>query len=169
MCSYTPSFWFVLFLFCFVPLSCFIIFMSCLWVRELTLLFSHLQRQRSTKKVLHNSYHTLLSGLRPYSSPYLGDRYATETYISYSIVRVTVIQHYLNCLEEPHTYLTFQWAAAKSAAGVWLFVFSAFLCFRLSCVFVMILILHIYTGALKDESDMRNDLLFMVDHLEFWG
>ncbi|XP_042632957.1 potassium voltage-gated channel subfamily KQT member 4-like [Cyprinus carpio] len=39
--------------------------------RELTLLFSHLQRQRSTKKVLHNSYHTLLSGLRPYSSPYL--------------------------------------------------------------------------------------------------
>ncbi|XP_070840699.1 potassium voltage-gated channel subfamily KQT member 4 [Chaetodon trifascialis] len=39
--------------------------------RELTLLFSHLQRQRSTKKVLHNSYHTLLSGLWPYSSPYL--------------------------------------------------------------------------------------------------
>ncbi|XP_048057575.1 potassium voltage-gated channel subfamily KQT member 4 [Megalobrama amblycephala] len=39
--------------------------------RELTLLFSHLQRQRSAKKVLHNSYHTLLSGLRPYSSPYL--------------------------------------------------------------------------------------------------
>ncbi|XP_035762457.1 potassium voltage-gated channel subfamily KQT member 4 isoform X3 [Neolamprologus brichardi] len=45
--------------------------------RELTLLFSHLQRQRNTKKVLHNSYHTLLSGLRPYSSPYLsGDRKA---------------------------------------------------------------------------------------------
>uniref|UniRef100_UPI003AAC116C potassium voltage-gated channel subfamily KQT member 4-like isoform X1 n=1 Tax=Centroberyx gerrardi TaxID=166262 RepID=UPI003AAC116C len=45
--------------------------------RELTLLFSHLQRQRSAKKVLHNSYHTLLSGLRPYSSPYLsGDRKA---------------------------------------------------------------------------------------------
>ncbi|XP_068431548.1 potassium voltage-gated channel subfamily KQT member 4 isoform X2 [Clinocottus analis] len=39
--------------------------------RELTLLFSHLQRQRNTKKVLHNSYHTLLSGLRPYSLPYL--------------------------------------------------------------------------------------------------
>ncbi|KAJ8334557.1 hypothetical protein SKAU_G00401960 [Synaphobranchus kaupii] len=39
--------------------------------RELTLLFSHLQRQRSTKKVLHNSYQTLLSGLKPYSSPYL--------------------------------------------------------------------------------------------------
>ncbi|TNM92825.1 potassium voltage-gated channel subfamily KQT member 4 isoform X1 [Takifugu rubripes] len=39
--------------------------------RELTLLFSHLQRQRNTKKVLHNSYHTLLSGLWPYSSPYL--------------------------------------------------------------------------------------------------
>ncbi|KAM3596463.1 uncharacterized protein V6R79_014907 [Siganus canaliculatus] len=39
--------------------------------RELTLLFSHLQRQRHTKKVLPNSYHTLLSGLRPYSSPYL--------------------------------------------------------------------------------------------------
>ncbi|KAL2080300.1 hypothetical protein ACEWY4_024093 [Coilia grayii] len=39
--------------------------------RELTLLFSHLQRQRSHKKVLANSYHTLLSGLRPYSSPYL--------------------------------------------------------------------------------------------------
>ncbi|XP_041663907.1 potassium voltage-gated channel subfamily KQT member 4 isoform X2 [Cheilinus undulatus] len=39
--------------------------------RELTLLFSHLQRQRNNKKVLHNSYHTLLSGLRPYSSPYL--------------------------------------------------------------------------------------------------
>ncbi|CAF90439.1 unnamed protein product, partial [Tetraodon nigroviridis] len=38
--------------------------------RELTLLFSHLQR-RNTKKVLHNSYHTLLSGLWPYSSPYL--------------------------------------------------------------------------------------------------
>ncbi|XP_057211400.1 potassium voltage-gated channel subfamily KQT member 4 isoform X3 [Triplophysa rosa] len=43
--------------------------------RELTLLFSHLQRPRSAKKVLQNSYHTLLSGLRPYSSPYLsGDR-----------------------------------------------------------------------------------------------
>ncbi|XP_052439218.1 potassium voltage-gated channel subfamily KQT member 4 [Carassius gibelio] len=40
-------------------------------LRELTLLFSHLQRQRSTKKVLPNSYQTLLSGLRPYSSPYL--------------------------------------------------------------------------------------------------
>ncbi|KAL6099824.1 kcnq4 [Pungitius sinensis] len=39
--------------------------------RELTLLFSHLQRQRNTKKVLPNSYHTLLSGLRPYSLPYL--------------------------------------------------------------------------------------------------
>ncbi|XP_043994476.1 potassium voltage-gated channel subfamily KQT member 4 isoform X1 [Gambusia affinis] len=39
--------------------------------RELTLLFSHLQRQRNTKKVLQNSYNTLLSGLRPYSSPYL--------------------------------------------------------------------------------------------------
>ncbi|KAM6899323.1 potassium voltage-gated channel subfamily KQT member 4 isoform 2-T2 [Xenentodon cancila] len=39
--------------------------------RELTLLFSHLQRQRNTKKVLQNSYHTLLSGLRPCSSPYL--------------------------------------------------------------------------------------------------
>ncbi|XP_028317631.1 potassium voltage-gated channel subfamily KQT member 4 isoform X2 [Gouania willdenowi] len=45
--------------------------------RELTLLFSHLQRQRNTKKILQNSYHTLLSGLRPYSTPYLsGDRYA---------------------------------------------------------------------------------------------
>ncbi|KAL4629460.1 potassium voltage-gated channel subfamily KQT member 4 isoform X1 [Arapaima gigas] len=45
--------------------------------RELTLLFSHLQQQRSVKKVHHHSYHTLLSGLRPYSSPYLsGDRYA---------------------------------------------------------------------------------------------
>ncbi|XP_034401152.1 potassium voltage-gated channel subfamily KQT member 4 [Cyclopterus lumpus] len=39
--------------------------------RELTLLFSHLQRQRNTKKVLHNSYNMLLSGLRPYSLPYL--------------------------------------------------------------------------------------------------
>uniref|UniRef100_A0A8C5DH49 Potassium voltage-gated channel subfamily Q member 4 n=1 Tax=Gouania willdenowi TaxID=441366 RepID=A0A8C5DH49_GOUWI len=39
--------------------------------RELTLLFSHLQRQRNTKKILQNSYHTLLSGLRPYSTPYL--------------------------------------------------------------------------------------------------
>ncbi|XP_045565386.1 potassium voltage-gated channel subfamily KQT member 4 isoform X1 [Salmo salar] len=39
--------------------------------RELTLLFSHLQRRRSAKKVLHNSHHTLLSGLRPYSSPYM--------------------------------------------------------------------------------------------------
>ncbi|KAK3511701.1 hypothetical protein QTP70_014532 [Hemibagrus guttatus] len=38
--------------------------------RELTLLFSHLQRQRNTKKFLHN-YHTLLSGLRPYSSLYV--------------------------------------------------------------------------------------------------
>ncbi|KAM8840772.1 potassium voltage-gated channel subfamily KQT member 4 isoform 3-T3 [Spinachia spinachia] len=45
--------------------------------RELTLLFSHLQRQRNTKKVFPNSYHTLLSGLRPYSLPYLsGDRKA---------------------------------------------------------------------------------------------
>ncbi|XP_028317638.1 potassium voltage-gated channel subfamily KQT member 4 isoform X9 [Gouania willdenowi] len=45
--------------------------------RELTLLFSHLQRQRNTKKILQNSYHTLLSGLRPYSTPYLsGDRKA---------------------------------------------------------------------------------------------
>lgn len=62
---------------------CFVLFF-CLFVhvgvRELTLLFSHLQRQRNTKKVLHNSYHTLLSGLRPYSSPYLsGDRYATAS------------------------------------------------------------------------------------------
>ncbi|XP_055733064.1 potassium voltage-gated channel subfamily KQT member 4-like [Salvelinus fontinalis] len=39
--------------------------------RDLTLLFSHLQRRRSVKKVLHKSHHTLLSGLRPYSSPYL--------------------------------------------------------------------------------------------------
>ncbi|XP_074469918.1 potassium voltage-gated channel subfamily KQT member 4 isoform X2 [Sebastes fasciatus] len=39
--------------------------------RELTLLFSHLQRQRNPKKVLQNSYNTLLSGLRPYSPPYL--------------------------------------------------------------------------------------------------
>ncbi|KAM6959343.1 potassium voltage-gated channel subfamily KQT member 4 isoform 2-T2 [Aplochiton taeniatus] len=39
--------------------------------RELTLLFSHLQRRRSAKKVQPNSHHTLLSGLRPYSSPYL--------------------------------------------------------------------------------------------------
>ncbi|KAF4073920.1 hypothetical protein AMELA_G00248800 [Ameiurus melas] len=38
--------------------------------RELTLLFSHLPRQRNTKKFLHN-YHTLLSGLRPYSSLYV--------------------------------------------------------------------------------------------------
>ncbi|KAI9539876.1 Potassium voltage-gated channel sub KQT member 4 [Dissostichus eleginoides] len=48
--------------------------------RELTLLFSHLQRQSKTKKVLQNSYHTLLSGLRPYSPPHLsGDRYAPAT------------------------------------------------------------------------------------------
>ncbi|XP_076864979.1 potassium voltage-gated channel subfamily KQT member 4 isoform X2 [Brachyhypopomus gauderio] len=40
--------------------------------RELMLLFSHLQRQRNTKKVLHN-HHTLLSGLRPYSSLYLSE------------------------------------------------------------------------------------------------
>ncbi|XP_054461343.1 potassium voltage-gated channel subfamily KQT member 4 [Anoplopoma fimbria] len=39
--------------------------------RELTLLFSHLQRQRNTKKVIPNSHQTLLSGLRPYSLPYL--------------------------------------------------------------------------------------------------
>ncbi|XP_075995465.1 potassium voltage-gated channel subfamily KQT member 4 [Genypterus blacodes] len=39
--------------------------------RELTLLFSHLQRQRNTKKVVPNSYQPLLSGLQPYSSPYL--------------------------------------------------------------------------------------------------
>ncbi|KAF5908611.1 potassium voltage-gated channel subfamily KQT member 4 isoform X1, partial [Clarias magur] len=38
--------------------------------RELTLLFSHLQRQRNSKKFLHN-YQTLLSGLRPYSSLYV--------------------------------------------------------------------------------------------------
>ncbi|XP_023687927.1 potassium voltage-gated channel subfamily KQT member 4 isoform X1 [Paramormyrops kingsleyae] len=37
--------------------------------RELTLLFSHLQQQRSTKKGQH--FHTLLSGLRPHSSPFL--------------------------------------------------------------------------------------------------
>lgn len=64
----------------FVHLSfvfCFFYLFVHVGVRELTLLFSHLQRQRNTKKVLHNSYHTLLSGLRPYSSPYLsGDRYA---------------------------------------------------------------------------------------------
>ncbi|XP_069051600.1 LOW QUALITY PROTEIN: potassium voltage-gated channel subfamily KQT member 4 [Lepisosteus oculatus] len=43
--------------------------------RELTVLFSHLQRQRSAKKVLPISHHTLLSGLRPYGSPCLpGDR-----------------------------------------------------------------------------------------------
>ncbi|KAL3043887.1 hypothetical protein OYC64_003693 [Pagothenia borchgrevinki] len=41
--------------------------------RELTLLFSHLQRQSKTKKVLQNSYHTLLSGLRPYSPHLSGD------------------------------------------------------------------------------------------------
>lgn len=67
---------FLLFVFfCFFHLSCVYL---CTWgVRELTLLFSHLQRQRNTKKVLHNSYHTLLSGLWPYSSPYMsGDRYA---------------------------------------------------------------------------------------------
>lgn len=63
----------VLFLVCFCSHS----FLH-VGVRELTLLFSHLQRQRNTKKVLQNSYHTLLSGLRPYSSPYLtGDRYET--------------------------------------------------------------------------------------------
>uniref|UniRef100_A0A8C8CU32 Potassium voltage-gated channel subfamily Q member 4 n=1 Tax=Oncorhynchus tshawytscha TaxID=74940 RepID=A0A8C8CU32_ONCTS len=39
--------------------------------RELTLLFSHLQRRRSAKNVLHISHNTLLSGPRPYSSPYL--------------------------------------------------------------------------------------------------
>uniref|UniRef100_W5LZI4 Potassium voltage-gated channel subfamily Q member 4 n=1 Tax=Lepisosteus oculatus TaxID=7918 RepID=W5LZI4_LEPOC len=39
--------------------------------RELTVLFSHLQRQRSAKKVLPISHHTLLSGLRPYGSPCL--------------------------------------------------------------------------------------------------
>ncbi|KAJ7991516.1 hypothetical protein DPEC_G00284690 [Dallia pectoralis] len=39
--------------------------------RELTLLFSHIQRRRSAKRVLHSSHHTLLSGLRPYSAPYL--------------------------------------------------------------------------------------------------
>lgn len=66
---------------CFLFICHLIFFLFYLFVhvgvRELTLLFSHLQRQRNTKKVLHNSYHTLLSGLRPYSSPYLsGDRYA---------------------------------------------------------------------------------------------
>lgn len=65
----------ILLLFLFICSPCVYL---CTWaVRELTLLFSHLQRQRNTKKVLHNSYHTLLSGLWPYSSPYLsGDRYA---------------------------------------------------------------------------------------------
>lgn len=75
------------FLLVFPPFVAFLFICSCVFclfvhvgVRELTLLFSHLQRQRNTKKVLHNSYHTLLSGLRPYSSPYLsGDRYATAS------------------------------------------------------------------------------------------
>ncbi|MBN3311590.1 KCNQ4 protein, partial [Atractosteus spatula] len=45
---------------------------------ELTVLFSHLQRQRSAKKVLPISHHTLLSGLRPYGSPCLpGDSWGT--------------------------------------------------------------------------------------------
>lgn len=68
-------FWsFLLFICCVFPMCS----LFARWrVRELTLLFSHLQRQRNTKKVLHNSYHTLLSGLWPYSSPYVsGDRYA---------------------------------------------------------------------------------------------
>lgn len=67
----------LLFLFCLFVICSSCVYL-CTWaVRELTLLFSHLQRQRNTKKVLHNSYHTLLSGLWPYSSPYLsGDRYA---------------------------------------------------------------------------------------------
>lgn len=56
---------------------CVFLFVHVVGVRELTLLFSHLQRQRNPKKVLQNSYNTLLSGLRPYSPPYLsGDRYA---------------------------------------------------------------------------------------------
>lgn len=70
-------------IFCCFLFICHVLFFVCVFicarggVRELTLLFSHLQRQRNTKKVLHNSYLTLLSGLRPYSSPYLsGDRYA---------------------------------------------------------------------------------------------
>lgn len=90
-----PLFWpfcefsFVVVISCFFFLFwChFLLFICCVFsmcslfarwrVRELTLLFSHLQRQRNTKKVLHNSYHTLLSGLWPYSSPYVsGDRYA---------------------------------------------------------------------------------------------
>lgn len=87
-----PLFWpfcefsFVVVISCFF-FSSFLLFICCVFsmcslfarwrVRELTLLFSHLQRQRNTKKVLHNSYHTLLSGLWPYSSPYVsGDRYA---------------------------------------------------------------------------------------------
>lgn len=79
--------WFGLFV-CFFIFCCFFLYICHLFcfvlficarggVRELTLLFSHLQRQRNTKKVLPSSYHTLLSGLRPYSLPYLsGDRYA---------------------------------------------------------------------------------------------
>ncbi|MBN3307542.1 potassium voltage-gated channel subfamily KQT member 4 [Amia ocellicauda] len=39
--------------------------------RELTLLFSHLQRQRSAKRVLHNLHQSLLSGRQHYSTPYL--------------------------------------------------------------------------------------------------
>ncbi|TRZ01257.1 hypothetical protein DNTS_008040 [Danionella cerebrum] len=39
--------------------------------RELKLLFSHLQRQRSSKKLQLGSSQTLLSGLRPYGSPWL--------------------------------------------------------------------------------------------------
>lgn len=65
-----------LWLFLFLLISCFLVYLCTCGVRELTLLFSHLQRQRNHKKVLQNSHHTLLSGLRPYSSPYLsGDRY----------------------------------------------------------------------------------------------
>lgn len=69
--------WVLHILLLFFVKSCFSCVYLCTWaVRELTLLFSHLQRQRNTKKVL-NSYQTLLSGLWPYSSPYLsGDRYA---------------------------------------------------------------------------------------------
>ncbi|KAL0961853.1 hypothetical protein UPYG_G00332520 [Umbra pygmaea] len=62
--------------------------------RELTLLFSHLQRRRSAKKV-PNSHHTLLSGLRPYSAPYMsGDRKAEVPCRLVHVFRVSL--HFLS-------------------------------------------------------------------------
>lgn len=96
----------VWFLFICHVFFCFCVYL-CTWgVRELTLLFSHLQRQRNNKKVLPNSYHTLLSGLRPYSSPYLsGDRYALRHLTQPHSTSRQVAKVYLHSHSHTHSKL----------------------------------------------------------------